>query len=92
MRACALSQIQGSMIVPHKVRMAGQREMRPAESLPCMRSPSLIYLVLKRPSMRSWHFWASWAILVLCVVVTILGSIGALRGIITAASGFHFYE
>ena len=56
------------------------------------RSPPLIFLVLKRPSMRSYHFWASWFILVLCVIVTILGSVGALRGIITAASGFHFYE
>ncbi|CAK0779930.1 hypothetical protein CVIRNUC_004892 [Coccomyxa viridis] len=54
--------------------------------------PSLIYLVLKRPSVRSWHFWASWTILILCVIVTLLGSIGAMRGIITAASGFHFYE
>ncbi len=58
----------------------------------CSCSPSLIYLVVKRPSVRSWHFWASWAILILCVVVTVLGCIGALRGIITAASGFHFYE
>ena len=90
--ACALLQIQGSMTILHKVRMAIWREMRPSESHSCVRSPSLIYLVLKRPTVRSWHFWASWAILVLCVVVTILGSIGALRGIITAASGFHFYE
>ena len=72
--------------------MAFQRKMRPSESLSCLRSPSLIYLVLKRPSMRSWHFWASWIILILCVIVTLLGSIGAMRGIITAASGFHFYE
>jgi len=42
--------------------------------------------------MRSYHFWLSWIILILCVIVTIVGSIGALRGIVTAASGFHFYE
>ena len=72
--------------------MAIQRKMCPSESPSCMRSPSLIYLVLKRPTMRSWHFWASWTILILCVIVTLLGSIGAMRGIITAASGFHFYE
>ena len=58
----------------------------------CPCSPSLIYLVVKRPGVGSWHFWASWIILILCVLVTVLGSIGALRGIITAASGFHFYQ
>ena len=83
---------RGSMTIPHNKRMATECKMHPSESPSCVRSPSLIYLVLKRPSVRSWHFWASWTILILCVIVTLLGSIGAMRGIITAASGFHFYE
>ena len=55
-------------------------------------SPPLIYLVVKKPSMRSGHFWASWIILIACMLITILGAIGAMRGIITDASSYAFYQ
>jgi hypothetical protein len=54
--------------------------------------PSIIWLVLKKPSYTNWNFWASWICIVLGVMVTILGSIGGLRGIIVDASGYQFYQ
>ena len=51
------------------------------------RLPSIIWLVLKKPTMRDWNFWASWVCIILGVLVTILGSIGGMRGIIVDASG-----
>jgi len=54
--------------------------------------PPLIYLVVKKPSMRSGHFWASWAILISCMIVTVLGAVGALRAIVVDSSTYHFYQ
>lgn len=48
--------------------------------------PSIIYLVLKKPGMNNWNFWASYVCIFLGVAVTILGSIGGMRGIIVDAS------
>lgn len=54
--------------------------------------PSVIYLTLKKPKMNSWHFWASWTCIVLGVIVTVVGSIGGLRGIINSASTYKVYQ
>ncbi|KAK9831658.1 hypothetical protein WJX74_004645 [Apatococcus lobatus] len=54
--------------------------------------PSVIWLVVKRPSWRNWNFWVSWFIIILCVAVTFLGAIGALRGIVVDASDYDFYQ
>ena len=52
--------------------------------------PSVIWLVLKKPSVRDWNFWASWTSITLGVAVTVLGAIGGLRGIINDASSEFF--
>ena len=54
--------------------------------------PSVIWLILKKPGMGDWNFWASWICIVLGVLVTILGAVGGMRGIIVDASGYKFYQ
>jgi amino acid permease len=54
--------------------------------------PAVIWLILKKPSKASWQFWMSWFSIVLGVSVTILGAMGGLRGIITRASSYEFYQ
>lgn len=54
--------------------------------------PSVIWLTLKKPGMKSWHFWASCICIFLGVIVTIVGSIGGLRGIINDANTFKVYQ
>ena len=51
------------------------------------RLPSIIWLVLKKPTMQNWNWWASWFCIILGILVTIVGSIGGMRGIIIDASG-----
>ena len=34
----------------------------------CCRMPPLIYLIVRKPSMRSGHYWASW----FCIVFGVL--------------------
>lgn len=53
--------------------------------------PSVIWLVLKKPSFGNINFWASWTCIVLGVMVTVLGSIGGMRGIIVSADSYKFY-
>lgn len=54
--------------------------------------PSMFWLALKKPSPKSWHFWASWFCILCGVIVTVLGAIGGMRGIIKDASGYVFYQ
>jgi len=54
--------------------------------------PPLMWLIVKKPKPSSIHFWASWFAFLYGVIVTILGSIGGLRGIIVDASGYKFYQ
>jgi amino acid permease len=54
--------------------------------------PSIIWLVLKKPKVTNWNFWASWICIILGGAVTILGSIGGMRDIIVSADGFTFYN
>ena len=54
--------------------------------------PSVIWLTLKKPGVGSWHFWASWICIVLGVLVTVVGSIGGLRGIISDANTYKVYQ
>jgi len=54
--------------------------------------PSVIWLVLKKPGVGNWHFWACWICIFLGVIVTIVGSIGGLRGIIADASTYKIYQ
>lgn len=54
--------------------------------------PAVIWLVLKKPGLGNWHFWASWVCIVLGVMVTILGSIGGLRGIVVDAKDYSVYQ
>lgn len=54
--------------------------------------PSVIWLTVNKPKVNNWHFWASCICIVLGVIVTILGSIGGLRGIINSASTFKVYQ
>ena len=54
--------------------------------------PSVIWLTLKKPKMNNWHFWASCICIFLGVIVTIVGSIGGLRGIIHDANSFKVYQ
>lgn len=54
--------------------------------------PSVIWLVLHKPKANTWHFWASWICIFLGVIVTIVGSIGGLRGIINDGKTFKVYQ
>ena len=54
---------------------------------PACRLPSIIWLVLKKPKIGNWNWWASWFCIILGILVTIVGSIGGMRGIIIDASG-----
>jgi len=54
--------------------------------------PSIFWLILKKPAMNNWNFWASWVCIFLGVAVTIVGSIGGMRDIIVSASGYKFYQ
>ena len=38
------------------------------------------------------HWFACWFCIIYGVIVTILGSIGGMRGIINDASSYHFYQ
>eukprot|EP00208_Stichococcus_sp_RCC1054_P002184 CAMPEP_0206149468 /NCGR_PEP_ID=MMETSP1473-20131121/37794_1 /ASSEMBLY_ACC=CAM_ASM_001109 /TAXON_ID=1461547 /ORGANISM="Stichococcus sp, Strain RCC1054" /LENGTH=520 /DNA_ID=CAMNT_0053546931 /DNA_START=237 /DNA_END=1799 /DNA_ORIENTATION=- len=54
--------------------------------------PPLMWLVLKRPAVSNIHCIPSYFCLVYGVVVTVLGAIGGMRGIINSASGYKFYQ
>lgn len=54
--------------------------------------PAAMWLIIRKPPMSSGHFWLSWAIVIWGIVITILGSIGGMRGIIVSASSYHFYQ
>lgn len=54
--------------------------------------PPLMWLILKRPSISNIHTIPSYFCLVYGITVTILGSIGGLRGIIVSASGYKFFQ
>eukprot|EP00891_Asterochloris_glomerata_P003664 jgi/Astpho2/3664/Aster-07865 len=54
--------------------------------------PSLFWLIVKKPRMTSWHFWASWANIIAGIIITFAGAIGGLRGIIADASSYTFYQ
>jgi amino acid permease len=54
--------------------------------------PGWMWLLVKKPSYKSWHFWASHFCSMYGIVFTILGAIGGMRGIIVDASGYSFYQ
>ena len=54
--------------------------------------PSVIWLVLKKPKVSNWNFWASWVCIILGVTVTIVGATGGMRDIIVNASSYKFYQ
>ena len=54
--------------------------------------PCLIYLVVVRPTVRDPHFWASWGILILCIIVTVVGAMGGLYGIVQDAKTYKFFQ
>ena len=54
--------------------------------------PSVIWLAIKKPRFGSMHFIACWICIVLGVIVTVLGSIGGLRGIIVDAKDYKIYQ
>lgn len=53
--------------------------------------PSIFWLLVKKPKITNWHFWASWACIIAGVIITVLGAVGGLRGIIVDASSYKFY-
>ncbi len=54
--------------------------------------PSILYMVLKKPSKTNWQFYAIIVNLCLCVFVFVAGTIGAVRGIIIDASSYGVFE
>lgn len=54
--------------------------------------PPVMWLLVKRPSWKSWHFWASWVCAIYGVIVTILGAVGGMRGIIVSASTYKVFQ
>jgi amino acid permease len=54
--------------------------------------PSWFWLIVKRPPMTSWHFWASWFCIISGILITVLGAVGGMRGIIVDASSYNFYQ
>lgn len=53
--------------------------------------PPLMWLILFRPKISNIHCIPSYFCLIWGLIVTVLGSIGGLRGIIVSASGYKFY-
>lgn len=53
--------------------------------------PSIFWLLVKKPKITNWHFWASWACIIAGVIITVFGAIGGMRGIIVSASSYNFY-
>ncbi|KAL0048819.1 hypothetical protein WJX82_011736 [Trebouxia sp. C0006] len=53
--------------------------------------PSIFWLLVKKPKITNWHFWASWACIIAGIIITVLGAVGGLRGIIVDASSYKFY-
>lgn len=53
--------------------------------------PSIFWLLVKKPKVTNWHFWASWACIIAGAIITIFGAIGGLRGIIKSSSTYVFY-
>lgn len=53
--------------------------------------PSIFWLLVKKPKITNWHFWASWACIIAGVIITIFGAIGGMRGIIVDAKDYKFY-
>lgn len=54
--------------------------------------PSVIWLAVKKPTIRTWHFWFSVCNIVLCVTVMFLAAIGSMYFIVKNASEYHFYQ
>ncbi|KAL0049119.1 hypothetical protein WJX82_006971 [Trebouxia sp. C0006] len=54
--------------------------------------PSMFWLAIKKPGPSSWHFWASWFCILCGVIITLLGAIGGMQGIIVDASTYKFYQ
>ncbi|KAA6424802.1 MAG: Lysine histidine transporter 1 [Trebouxia sp. A1-2] len=54
--------------------------------------PSMFWLAIKKPGPTSWHFWASWFCILCGVIITLLGAIGGMQGIIVDASTYKFYQ
>lgn len=54
--------------------------------------PSLIWLVVKKPTMRTWDFWFNACNIVLCVTVMFVAAIGSMYFIVHNASGYKFYQ
>ncbi|KAK9806916.1 hypothetical protein WJX72_007358 [[Myrmecia] bisecta] len=54
--------------------------------------PPLIYLIVVKPPLRSWHTLASWFCIAFGMLIMVLGAVGGMRGIINSASGFTFYQ
>lgn len=54
--------------------------------------PSIFWLLVKKPKITNWHFWASWACIIAGAIITIFGAIGGMRDIIKSASAYVFYQ
>ncbi|KAL3153488.1 hypothetical protein ABBQ38_011819 [Trebouxia sp. C0009 RCD-2024] len=53
--------------------------------------PSIFWLLVKKPKITNWHFWASWACIIAGAIITVFGAIGGLRGIIIDSKNYTFY-
>ena len=54
--------------------------------------PSLIWLVVKKPPVKSFSFWFNSFNIVLCVTVMFLAAIGSMYQIVRNASCYAFYQ
>jgi len=54
--------------------------------------PPAMWLILKKPSPKTWHFWASWFCVLFGIIITIIGAIGGMYGIIVDSKSYHFYQ
>lgn len=54
--------------------------------------PSLIWLVVKKPPLRSFQFWFNVFNIVLCVGVMFVAATGSMYWIVINASNYKFYQ
>ncbi|KAK9809609.1 hypothetical protein WJX73_007377 [Symbiochloris irregularis] len=54
--------------------------------------PPIMWLIVKKPKVTHWQWWACWICAIYGIIVTIAGAIGGLRGIIVDASSYKVFQ
>lgn len=54
--------------------------------------PPAMWLIVKKPPITSWQFWVSWFCVLFGIVITVVGAIGGMYGIIVDSKNYSFYQ